>query len=142
MNDVLLLVRTSLRRYAVRRSDLVGMRTVADPAELQPADGGRPLIARELDALLEGVDRAEQRRRHALIVSMRRRNVALLVDAVEDLLERPVVQPLPALLRRHLREEWATGALLVGEEVVVQLDLRAVARSVLHRMSTVVRSDT
>jgi len=62
---------------------------------------------------------------------MRRRYVALLVDYIETFLERASSMPLPALLREKLRQPWAVGALLVDDELIVEIDLRAVARSAL-----------
>lgn len=68
-----------------------------------------------------------------LIVPLRRRTIALLVDAVDNLVDHAIVQPLPPLLRDRLREPWATGVLLIDEQPVVQLDVRAIARSILLR---------
>jgi hypothetical protein len=62
---------------------------------------------------------------------LRRRYIALLVDYVEDFFEQARSVPLPALMRAQLREPWATGALMLDDDLIVQLDLRAVARSAL-----------
>ncbi|MEN9935887.1 MAG: hypothetical protein RLZZ387_2466 [Chloroflexota bacterium] len=132
MNGLLLLVRTPLRRYAVRRDDYTDARLVTCPEDLAAGDGpGRPYIGFELGALLDPADRGGQGRRRALVVPLRRRKIALLVDRVEELLELPAVQPLPSLLHERLSEPWVTGVLLVEGDIVLQLDLRAVARSAL-----------
>jgi hypothetical protein len=131
MANGLLIVRTEQRRYAVRRDDLESVRLIAGPVELAGPDrNGRAPISVELGAVLEGAAPTGRARR-ALTVLLRRRSIILLVDEVEDFLEHPVVQPIPALLRDRLREPWAVGALLLGAAIVVQIDLRAVARSIL-----------
>ncbi|HWQ14529.1 MAG TPA: chemotaxis protein CheW [Roseiflexaceae bacterium] len=132
MTALLLIVRTALRRYAVLRSDITEVRLLAGPDDLQGGD--RPYVRVELGPLLDPADRSAQLRRQALVVPLRRRNIALLVDRVEEFLERPAVHPLPALLRERLRDPWATGALLLDGDIVIQLDLRAVARSALLNM--------
>jgi hypothetical protein len=132
MANGLLIVRNERRRYAVRRDDLESVRLIAGPVDLAGSDrNGRAPIGVELGAVLEGAAPVERARRHALTVLLRRRSIMLLVDEVEDFLEHPAVHPIPALLRDRLREPWAVGALLLGEEIVVQIDLRAVARSIL-----------
>jgi hypothetical protein len=135
-NDVLLIVRTALRRYAISRADLFDVKLVADPAELRA--GGlfeRACIGVELGALLDPADQSVQIRRRALIVPLRRRYVALLVDYVDTFLERAVSVPLPALLRERLRQPWAVGALTLDDDVIVKLDLRAIARSAMLNSS-------
>jgi hypothetical protein len=136
-NDVLLIVRTALRRYAVSRDDLFDVKLVADPADLRA--GGlfeRACIGVELGSLLDPCDQSVQIRRRALIVPLRRRYVALLVDYVETFLERATSVPLPALLRERLRQPWATGALTLGDDLIVKLDLRAIARSAMLNSSS------
>jgi chemotaxis signal transduction protein len=128
---LLLLVRTALRRYAIRRDDLAALRLVSGAHDLAADESGKPFVAADLGALLDPLDRSTAPRRSALVVPLRRRSVALLVDAVEDLLERAAPGPLPPLLTRHLREPWSAGTLVVGEELLVLLDIRAVARSAL-----------
>ena len=39
--------------------------------------------------------------------------------------------PLPALLRERLQQPWAIGALELDDDLIVKLDLRAVARSAM-----------
>ena len=131
-SDVLLIVRTALRRYAVQHDDLFEVKLIADPAELRA--GGiynRPCIGVELGALLDPLDQSTLTRRRALIVPLRRRYVALLVDYVDTFLERAASVPLPALLRERLQQPWAIGALALDDDLIVKLDLRAVARSAM-----------
>jgi len=130
--DVLLIVRTALCRYAVHHDDLFEVKLIADPAELRA--GGiynRPCIGVELGSLLDPLDQSTLTRRRALIVPLRRRYVALLVDYVDTFLEHAASVPLPALLRERLQQPWATGALALDDDLIVKLDLRAVARSVM-----------
>jgi hypothetical protein len=131
-NDVLLVVRTALRRYAVRHDDLFEVKLIADPAELRA--GGlfnRPCIGVELGPLLDPCDHSLLTRRRALIVPLRRRYVALLVDYVDTFVERAASIPLPTLLRERLQQPWAIGALALDDDLIVKLDLRAVARSAM-----------
>jgi hypothetical protein len=131
-SDVLLIVKTALRRYAVRHDDLLDIKLVASAADLQA--GGlfdRPCVGVELGSLLDPADQSMLVRRRALIVPLRRRYIALLVDYVETFLDRAGSVPLPALMREQLRHPWATGALMLDDDLIVQLDLRAVARSAL-----------
>jgi len=130
-SDVLLVVRTALSRYAVRHDDLFEVKLIADLSELRA--GGlfnRPCIGVELGSLLDPSDQSMLTRR-ALIVPLRRRYVALLVDYVDTFLERAASVPLPALLRERLRQPWAIGALALDDDLIVKLDLRAVARSAM-----------
>jgi chemotaxis signal transduction protein len=131
---MLLIIRTTRHRYIVRREDVVMLRafnrrTAGDQAE----DEDQASLTVELGPFLDPADVSEMQRRHALIVPLRRRTIALLVDAVDNLVDHAVVQPLPRLLRERLREPWATGVLMIDEHPVVQLDARAIARSILLR---------
>lgn len=129
---VLMIVKTALRRYAVRRDDLVDVR-IAQAGDMLHVEGSadRPYIGFELGPLLDPADCSSLKRHRALIVPLRRRYIALMVDYVETFLEHTDAIPLPALLRERLREPWAVGALILEDGLVVQLDLRAVARSAL-----------
>jgi hypothetical protein len=131
-SDVLLIVRTALCRYAIRRDDVFEIKLIADPAELHAGRlFNRPCIGVELGPLLDPSDRSALNRRRALIVPLRRRYVALLVDYVETFLEHAATAPLPALLRERLLQPWAIGALALDDDLIVKLDLRAVARSAM-----------
>src|SRR3954466_7868477 len=131
-SDVLLIVRTAHCRYAVRHDDLFEVKLIAAPTELR--DGklfNRPCIGVELGPLLDPADQSMLTRRRALIVPLRRRYVALLVDYVDTFLERSAAVPLPALLRERLQQPWAIGALALDDDLIVKIDLRAVARSAM-----------
>jgi hypothetical protein len=131
-NSVLMVVKTATRRYAVRRDDLLDVKMARIGADLQ-IDGlaDRPYLGFQLGKLLDPSDGSALARCRALIVPLRRRYIALLVDNVETFLEHAEVFPLPELLRQRLYQPWATGALIVEDDLMIQLDLRAVARSAL-----------
>lgn len=123
---------TALRRYAFDQSDVMAIRLASPGAGLSGLDErGQPFMNVQLGALLDPTDRDRAHRQRALIVSMRRRSIALLVDQVEQTPEGAQTVPLPPLLRARLREPWATGALVYDDLLVIKLDLRAVVRSVL-----------
>lgn len=126
--NLLMIVKTAQRRYAVRRDELIDVR-MAQPGDILHESGF------ELGPLLDPADRSTLQRHRALIVPLRRRSVALLVDQIETFLEHADSQPLPALLHTRLRQPWAVGALALDDGLVVQLDLRAVARSALASLS-------
>jgi hypothetical protein len=130
-NTMLLIVKTALRRYAVRHDDLLDIKMVASAEQLSGDMFDRPVLGAELGALCDPADQSALVRRHALIVPLRRKYIALLVDSVETFLERAQSAPLPAILRERLSQPWAVGALSYEDELVVQLDIRAIARSVL-----------
>jgi hypothetical protein len=129
---VLMIVKTALRRYAVRRDDLFDVK-MAQAGDMFQVDGlaDRPYIGFELGPLLDPIDCSSLKRRRALIVPLRRRYIALMVDYIETFLEQADSMPLPALLCQRLHEPWAVGALIMEDALIVQLDLRAVARSAL-----------
>jgi chemotaxis signal transduction protein len=129
--NLMLIVRTARRRYAVWRDDVMEIKLVADATMMPRDERGQPYVGFELGQLLDPTDRSELRRRRALVVSLRRRKVALLADRVESFQEHALVTALPELLGARLREPWAIGALVLDDEVIVQIDLRAVARSAL-----------
>jgi hypothetical protein len=131
-NDMLLIVKTAARRYAVRRDDVFEIRMVETTAALETgAPGAWPVVGVELGPLIDPDDRSRLARRRGLLVPLRRRYVALLVDDVETFLERSECAPLPALLRERLRLPWAIGALAQDDDLILLLDVRAIARSVL-----------
>jgi len=129
---MLLIVRTAQHRYIVRREDVATLRAVTRSGSGDGREDADPsVIAVELGPLIDSSDVSMAQRRHALIIPLRRRNIALLVDAVDTIVEHADVQPLPQLLRERLHEPWATGVLLIDDQPVVQLDVRAIARSIL-----------
>lgn len=133
MLDLLLIVCTARRRYAVRRTDVAEVRLVANTSTMPRDERGQPYIGVELGPLLDADDRSDLARRRALVVPLRRRKVALLADQVESFHEHAQVVALPELFSARLSQPWAIGVLLLGDEVIVQLDVRAVARSALAR---------
>lgn len=136
ITDVLMIVKTARQRYAVRRDDLLEITMVqAGDTLLAAPSSGREGLSFELGPLLDPADRSSMKRYRALIVPLRHRSVALLVDYIETFLEHPNTLPLPALLRERLGHPWAVGALVLEDDLVVQLDLRAVARSALLGVS-------
>jgi hypothetical protein len=70
-----------------------------------------------------------------LVVPLRRRKVALLADRIDSFQERAQVLALPKLLGARLSQPWAVGALILDDEVIVQIDVWAVARSALAQRS-------
>ena len=130
--NVIMVVKTPTRRYAVRHDDLIDVRMARSTPTVQvdgPAD--RPYLGFQLGPLLDPADQATLPRCHALIVPLRRRYIALLVDSVETFLQHAEMHPLPELLRKRLDQPWAAGALIYEDDLMIQLDLRAVARSAL-----------
>jgi chemotaxis signal transduction protein len=111
------------------------IKLVADVATMPRDERGQPYVGFELGELLDPTDRSELTRRRALVVSLRRRKVALLADRVDSFQEHAPITALPALLGARLSQPWAVGALVLDDEVIVQIDLRAVARSALTRSS-------
>ncbi len=128
---MLLIIRTAQHRYIVRREDVATLRAMTRGDDGRREDADPSVIAVELGPLIDPADVSTVQRRHALIIPLRRRNIALLVDAVDTIVEYADVQPLPPLLRERLREPWATGVLLIDDQPVVQLDVRAIARSIV-----------
>ncbi len=128
---LLLEVHTATRRYLVPRAHLDVLAQVAAGGAAPARDGrGLPVIARELGPLLDPADLGPPGRRHALTVALRRRSVALLVERAEALDAPGAVQPLGALLARRLARPWALGAVVIGADPVIVLDLRRIAADV------------
>lgn len=131
---ILLIVRTARRRYAVRRDDVSEIRLLDAAA---PSDDPS-LLRFDLGALLDPSDRSSQARRRALIVPLRRKQIALMFDALESFEQHTTIVPLPPLLQARLGAPWATGALVLDDELIVQIDVRAVSRSAMLRQPAVV----
>ena len=129
--DLILIVQTALRRYAIRRDDVLEIKLVASVADLQACAQAGSCTGVELGPLLDPADRSTLARRRALVVPLQRRLVVLLADQVEVFQEHARIEALPALLAARLRQPWAIGALQLGADLVVQLDLYAVARTAL-----------
>lgn len=132
MNTLLLVVKTARHRYVVRRDELLDIKIVqVDRAPRPDSASASEYLGFELGPLLDPGDRSGAKRQRALIVPMRRRTIALFVDDIETFLEHTSCLPLPGLLRERLQKPWVAGALTLGDDLVLQLDLRAVARSAL-----------
>jgi chemotaxis signal transduction protein len=134
--DLFLTVQTALHRYIVRRDQVHHLQLVSSDDDLEQTDErGKPIINCELAPLLDARDRYNMLRYHALIVRLRRRSVALLVDRIEDARvyteasER--FHPLPPLLSRQLHRPWFLGVLIRDEVPLLVLDLRQIAQDVL-----------
>lgn len=124
-----LLISTPGHRYVVRRDDIDAIRLV--DATPMPEGERKDSIKVDLGALCDPVDQSLLLRRHGLYIPLRRKQIIIMVDRIDTLLEPIETQALPALLQRRLGYPWATGALMIADELVIQLDLRAVARSIL-----------
>jgi hypothetical protein len=134
--DLMLIIRTARHRYAIRRDDVLEIRLVLDATTMPCDEHGHPYLGIELGPLLDPDDHSDLARRHALVIPLRRRLVALLTDSVDSFHEHAPVAALPELLGARLSQPWAIGALVLADEVIVQLDLRAVARSALAYSSS------
>ena len=111
---MLLIIRTAQHRYIVRREDVATLRAMTRSGSGDGREDADPsVIAVELGPLIDSSDVSTAQRRHALIIPLRRRNIALLVDAVDTIVDHVDVQPLPQLLRERLHEPWATGVLII-----------------------------
>jgi chemotaxis signal transduction protein len=132
LNSAFLSVEAGLWRCAVAQEQVSHL-TIVDPIA-PPADPrGRPIICRDLGALLGGGDAAPASgRRHAITVDLRRRSVALLVDYIDGLGDAggQAVQPLSPLLARRLARPWFLGAIIRGDQPLLLLDLRRIATDV------------
>jgi chemotaxis signal transduction protein len=129
---MIVMISTATRRYAIRREDLTSMQVIAtdqDLASLSTAE--RPAIPVDLGMLLDPADHSAPGRKHGLVVPLRRRPVVFLVERVEQSIEQPMIHPLPTLISRCLRDIWAIGALDFDDQLMILLDLRAIARSIM-----------
>lgn len=122
-SQTLVVMTTATRRYAAHAADLSGVRRVA------PGDSHYVMF--DLGALLDPADAAQEPLFAALIIPLRRRNVALLVTRVEHVLTHLPEYPLPALVQQHLQQPWACGLVQFEDTVIVRLDPRAVVRSAM-----------
>lgn len=125
---LLMAVRDGTRRYLVPNAHVDQIRLLDRAALPSHDDRGRPLVVCALGDLLDP-GRPHDVRRHALIVSLRRRSVVLLVERVEMLADAATVspQPLPALIERSLAHAWYLGAAIDDGQPVLVLDLRRIA---------------
>jgi hypothetical protein len=129
---LLIVVYTAIRSYAVKREDVTQMRALSTPEDLASlGTAERPPIPIDLGTLLDPNDRSTALRRHGLVVPLRRRPIVFYVDRIDTAIEQAVIQPLPPMLAGHLRDSWSAGVLDHAGKLMIVIDLRAVARSVL-----------
>jgi chemotaxis signal transduction protein len=129
---MLVIVHTATRRYAIRRDDLTAMQVVASAQDLAGLSSvERPAIAVDLGSLLDPADQSNPGRKHGLVVPLRRRPIVFLVERVEQAIEQPTIQQLPALIKACLHDMWAIGVLDFEDHLLILLDLRAIARSIM-----------
>ena len=128
-NTMLLMVQTARRRYLVRQGDVHGIRATTSDM-LTNSD---TYVGVDLGALFDPADTSERSRHHGLFVPLRRKQVVFLVDHVDEVEVPQAPVELPSLLRSQLVQPWALGTLALHDELVVVIDLRAVARSVLSK---------
>lgn len=135
-HSTMLLAQTARRRYAIRRDDVLSIELIGEEGPSQHFDArGNAYIGLELGTLIDSSDCSTQRRRRALLVSLRRRIIALLVDHVE-LVETETPVALPPLLAGCMQQPWSVAALMIEDDLIVQLDIRALARSALLQTAT------
>lgn len=129
---MLLTLQTHLHRYVASSDPAFQLRIVPAGAALPAHDAaGCPLVVAELGPLLNHNDSSALARRHALLVPLRRRSALLLFDAVGELASLGAdVVPLPTLLAARLRHAWVRGVCSVGEDLLLVLDLHAIAQHV------------
>src|SRR5262245_39222751 len=127
-----LLIHTAAKHYAIRRADITQIRSISRPAELAAlGTPDRPTVPVELGEFLDPSDRTTLVRRHGLIVPLRRRPIVFLVDRIDQEIEHIPIRPIPPLLARRLHESWVIGVVELNGELIILLDLRSLARSVL-----------
>ncbi|MBC8162630.1 MAG: hypothetical protein H7Z42_15570 [Roseiflexaceae bacterium] len=126
MAELLLIAHTTLRRYAIRHDDVLSIQAVHGSAGADPA-----LLLRNLGTLFDPLDSGPSQPHHGLFVPIRRKQVVFLIEQVELLERPPSVQALPLFLQAHLRQPWSLGVMVLDDEPVILLDLRAVARAVM-----------
>lgn len=122
------------QRYAVRYDDITLVRSVEmDELETLRDPRGRPLMVRALHAWLYATAEMPVGRCHALIVPLRRRSVALLVERVEEMTRFTVtdIQPLPVLVRSALEHGWLSGVVSWEGQPILVLDAVQIARDII-----------
>jgi hypothetical protein len=129
---MLIIVQTALRRYAVPRGDVASMLPIYSQEQIVALGSAQhPALPVELGAWFDPADQLQVARRHALVVPLRRRPIVFQVERIEQTIEYPVIQPVPALITGAMRDIWALGVVTYEEQLAVLIDLRAVARSVM-----------
>jgi hypothetical protein len=123
-------VYTATRHYLAPQAHLDHLSRMHQSSAPLAAQRTRPLVACELGPLLDPADLGPPGRRHALTIELRRRTVVLLVMRAEALTAPGPVQPLGPLLARRLARPWLIGAVVIGDEPVIVLDLRRIATDI------------
>jgi chemotaxis signal transduction protein len=129
---MLMLVHTNQRRYAVDRGDVTELRVINGLdglAALGTPD--RSSVPVDLGAWFDPRDVITTTHWHAMVVPVRRRPIVFLTERIESMIDRQALQPLPALISRRLQEPWVRGVIELEDGLVIAIDLRAVARSIL-----------
>lgn len=134
--NLLLTIRTALHRYVVHRTQVSQLLIIHSPADLeQVEEQGPALVSDELGHLLDPRDVLHHSHCHAIVVPLRRRRVALLVERVEDIRmnkETPEeILPLPRLLAATLAHPWYLGVVVRDDTPLLVLDMRQIARHLL-----------
>lgn len=136
MPDFMLTIHTQRHRYAVVHQQEIEVRHIAGQGGLGATDRRSfPLHSADLGTLLDPEDQSVRGRRCAFVVPLRRRSVALLCDAVDELraFDPTVRVPLPFLLRSRLKHAWIDGMYLEHDAPILILDLRQIAVDVLRQ---------
>lgn len=125
-DETLLLVHTPRQRFLASNADIYTIR--AGLVEQEPAPN---VVQIGLGAFFDPADVSMLKRQHGMVVPLRRKEITFLVDRIDLLEIRPQRYELPPLLVSRLRAPWALGAFAIDDQLVVHLDMRALARSVL-----------
>ncbi len=124
---LLLEVLAAGRRYYVPCAHIDGLELLRPNTPPAHDKRGRPRVVRSLAPLLCPSDPLGPAPQQALVVRLRRRSVALLVDRVEQLAHDLAVQPLGPLLARSPAAPWVLGAVATDLAPILVLDLRRIA---------------
>ncbi len=111
----------------------IQMVSIIDPADPPIDMQDQSVICCELGPMLGGSSHTRVGPRHALIVALRRRSVALLIDGVDSLPieDHSEIQMLAPLLAQRLARPWFLGAVVYRDAPVLLLDLRRIATDVM-----------
>ena len=124
---LLLEVRAVGRRYYVPCAHIDGLELLRPDAPSAHDERGRPCLVRGFASLLWPFEALSSPPQQALVVRLRRRSVALLVDRVEQLSHDLTVQPLGPLFAHSLAAPWVLGAVATDLASILVLDLRRIA---------------
>lgn len=140
--DVILVVRMGPRSYVVRREQVHELRRMPGGPGGETVDArGKPMVNVALGPLLDPDGPQNGANNHAILVQLRRRSVAFMVDFI-DRLDAPepdevgtpggtAILPLPPLLKRRLARPWFAGVLIGAAGLLLVLDLRQIAQDVV-----------